>query len=385
MSKWEVVGGADKGGILVREGEGLKSPQCADRLSTGAILEEVELKGERLHYKILEGTGPAEGWVSLKISGKELVVPKEEEIGGPGEPAAVPVDEELKAKIEAAAKEHEKAGDLLLFCPKYKVLGGPVEDCKFRIVAFHNAGSTESIYTGPGTTLFKWIKECKQVEILAVDYPGRDKIMKMPKHTTQDTLCPLLLAVLYNKLNDGIPYVVWGHSVGTWVAFEFLLLARKCGLPMPKAAFLNAFPAPHMPVSMRPWGRSKLMKTDGIKKELMDWDKGHFTGAGKVVYDEPGWTETWEPMMRADFQLYDEYKFKHTGAPPFDFPLHCWHMEGEYFNKANMIEMWGPWTTGKFDFKVMEEMGHLTCFYKPEYKKIYHGEVTKLIQEYSGI
>jgi len=70
---WQVVGGGDKGGILVREGQDLKSPQCEDRLSTGAEIEELELRGDRLHYRLLVGTGPQEGWVSTKISGKDLL------------------------------------------------------------------------------------------------------------------------------------------------------------------------------------------------------------------------------------------------------------------------------------------------------------------------
>eukprot|EP00930_Biecheleria_cincta_P046649 TRINITY_DN32195_c0_g1_i1.p1 TRINITY_DN32195_c0_g1~~TRINITY_DN32195_c0_g1_i1.p1 ORF type:complete len:212 (+),score=41.48 TRINITY_DN32195_c0_g1_i1:59-637(+) len=70
--RWKVVGGADKGGILVRAEEGLKSPELG-RVSTGAILLEVSQKGERVCYKLLEGTGPATGWVSMKISGKELI------------------------------------------------------------------------------------------------------------------------------------------------------------------------------------------------------------------------------------------------------------------------------------------------------------------------
>ena len=40
-----------RGGILVREGQDLKSPQTSERLSTGAELEELELQGERLHYR----------------------------------------------------------------------------------------------------------------------------------------------------------------------------------------------------------------------------------------------------------------------------------------------------------------------------------------------
>lgn len=73
---WEVIGGADKGGILVREGKGVTSTQLPDRLSTGALIEELEFfeKEGRLHYKRATGTGPSEGWVSVKLPGKELVV-----------------------------------------------------------------------------------------------------------------------------------------------------------------------------------------------------------------------------------------------------------------------------------------------------------------------
>jgi len=70
---WEVVGGGDKGGILVRAGKETSSEQLPDRLATGAKLEEVELAGDRLHYKKLSGDGPDEGWVSLKAGGKLLV------------------------------------------------------------------------------------------------------------------------------------------------------------------------------------------------------------------------------------------------------------------------------------------------------------------------
>jgi len=71
---WEVVGGGDKGGILIREGEGLASAQTKDRLSTGAIVQELELKGERLYYLLLQGTGPVIGWASIKLKDKDLLV-----------------------------------------------------------------------------------------------------------------------------------------------------------------------------------------------------------------------------------------------------------------------------------------------------------------------
>jgi len=65
----------------------LKSEGESVRLSTGAIVEELELKGERIKYKLLKGTGPAEGWVSTKITGKDLLVKRDASVMGTAGPA----------------------------------------------------------------------------------------------------------------------------------------------------------------------------------------------------------------------------------------------------------------------------------------------------------
>lgn len=72
--RWEVVGGADKGGILVRGGQSTTSEQLGDRLATGAVVEELELVGERLRYQKISGAGPDAGWVSTSLKDKELLV-----------------------------------------------------------------------------------------------------------------------------------------------------------------------------------------------------------------------------------------------------------------------------------------------------------------------
>mmetsp|Transcript_41366 Transcript_41366/g.88123 ORF Transcript_41366/g.88123 Transcript_41366/m.88123 type:complete len:663 (+) Transcript_41366:105-2093(+) len=73
---WEVVGGGSQGGILVRTGINLKSPEADGRLATGAIVKQLALDGERLQYELQSGSGPATGWVSLTFKGKDLVVKK---------------------------------------------------------------------------------------------------------------------------------------------------------------------------------------------------------------------------------------------------------------------------------------------------------------------
>lgn len=75
-----VTGGVGKGGILVRKGEELRSPEAAQRLATGSLVRGVrETQTGRLLYELLSGSGPSLGWVSIRLVDKELLRPAVEE------------------------------------------------------------------------------------------------------------------------------------------------------------------------------------------------------------------------------------------------------------------------------------------------------------------
>ncbi|CAK9011833.1 Glyco_trans_2-like domain-containing protein [Durusdinium trenchii] len=76
MPTWRVCGGQQKGGLLVRRGAGLDSELLADRLSCGAVVEELRLEGLRLQYTLLEGDGPRKGWVSIRVKDVPLLAPE---------------------------------------------------------------------------------------------------------------------------------------------------------------------------------------------------------------------------------------------------------------------------------------------------------------------
>ena len=60
-SRWEVVGGGAAAGIVVRQEKGTTSVEEATRLRTGALVQELELVGDRLRYSLLAGVGPTTG------------------------------------------------------------------------------------------------------------------------------------------------------------------------------------------------------------------------------------------------------------------------------------------------------------------------------------
>jgi len=76
---WKIVGGADKGGIIARVGQDLSSPQSPTRLSTNALVRELERHGDRIKFQRLTGEGPDTGWISISLKDKILAcqVPSE--------------------------------------------------------------------------------------------------------------------------------------------------------------------------------------------------------------------------------------------------------------------------------------------------------------------
>lgn len=61
---------------------------------------------------------------------------------------------------------------------------------------------------------------------------------------------------------------VIAHSVGTWNAYEFLMLARSRGLPMPKHVFLSAMASPDIPEESRPWRKNRTLGEEAFKVGL---------------------------------------------------------------------------------------------------------------------
>merc|ERR1712137_44904 len=74
IRKWRVIGGENKGGIIVREGSSTTSLQLG-RIEHGAVLEGLELLGDRMRYQKVVGHGPNTGWVSMMFRGVDLVAP----------------------------------------------------------------------------------------------------------------------------------------------------------------------------------------------------------------------------------------------------------------------------------------------------------------------
>lgn len=225
-------------------------------------------------------------------------------------------------------------------------------DARMRVLCFPNAGNAEDMYSGEGTgvrrapsPLLEWCR-ANHAECLAVQPPGRAMRLHEPCAASCQDLAAALLPVVASKLYD-TPYVIVAHSVGTWVAYEFMRLCAVRGLPQPRRAFLSAMASPDIPVDRRPWRQQRTLDEPQFKEECRGWD------VNELVFSPAMWG-TYHPLMRADFTLFDEYCHTHKGEPPFDFPLTCFWGSRDRRITKDMVQGWSKFTTGAFSLSRVE-------------------------------
>lgn len=157
----------------------------------------------------------------------------------------------------------------------------------------------------------------------------------------QDVATTLLPIVHAAVLRDEIPYVTISHSVGTLVQFELLSLMREHGLRMPVHAFLSSFPSPALEPSKRPWRVNARLNDDDFKVECREWD------TNEIIFAKTVWPGL-EPLMRADFTIFDQYKYGRAGDAPFEFPITAFCATKDRKVTREMVAEWKSFTTATF-------------------------------------
>jgi len=298
MVHWEVVGGLDKGGILVREGQALGSKATSDRLATGAVVEELQLVGDRLNYELVIGSGPKRGWVSVKISGKDLLVKQEYGAVASSKPALVTADEsgETYTYFKGGVSPTEKTSWL-------KMLGKAKPDAKARLIIFSwtgNRGGQGSAHNFAKAASPAWAELLSSFEQFEVNYPGRGMRVKDALYEDSAKYVQDIAAALEIALKGGKPFAFLGFSFGAVLAMEVarLMQAKDMG---PICLVSASAEGPQ-------WdGRANMgcAKLGEAAFEQMLKDKG----GTDFILNDPGMKKMFVPVIAADCKLEETYTF----------------------------------------------------------------------------
>ena len=146
---------------------------------------------------------------------------------------------------------------------------------------------------------------------------------------------PAAAAALGGVLGD-VPYVVFGHSMGTLVAFEFAREVRRRGLPAPKLCVFSNFPAPQTPPAERPWRVSAGLSEAEFKDECRAW------GVKPVVMTASFWPQFHLPF-RADFKIFDQYEY--AAEAPLGVPIKVFLSDRDPKVTRGLVEGWRAQTS----------------------------------------
>ncbi|MBR7826932.1 thioesterase [Actinospica sp. MGRD01-02] len=156
---------------------------------------------------------------------------------------------------------------------------------------------------GPGSYL-PWAQIMPPgTELAAICYPGRDGRFLEDCARDWDELVEDALAAVRSAADR--PYVLFGHSMGGWTAFDVAVRIEEAGGPAPEALVISSANAPSRgltPQDMFPSRRD----TD---EQLMHWMRT-FGLLPAHVLAEPDLQDMAIELMRADITVRDTFRYR---------------------------------------------------------------------------
>lgn len=148
------------------------------------------------------------------------------------------------------------------------------------------------------------------VQICPVLLPGREMRLEESFYTQMDPLVEAITQELTPWLE--VPFVVFGHSMGALLAFEWVRNLRRNGLPMPNWIFLSGRPAPDAQMDS-----SSLQSLPD--REFLEQLTLRYQGISQEFLRDPDLIQFFLPVLRADIAVVESYQF-HAEAP-LDCPM----------------------------------------------------------------
>ncbi len=205
----------------------------------------------------------------------------------------------------------------------------PAPGSEVRLVCFPHAGGSAPFYF-PMAKAFP-----SSVEILAVQYPGRQDRRAEPLVDDIDRLADALFDVL-RPLTDK-PLALFGHSMGAVVAFEIAQRLENLAETVPVALFASGRRAP----STHRDERVHTLDDRGLIADLRT-----LNGTDSALLGDDDLLELILPSVRNDYRAVETYRWR--PAPKLNCPITVFTGDGDPRVSADEARAWEQHTTGEF-------------------------------------
>jgi medium-chain acyl-[acyl-carrier-protein] hydrolase len=174
------------------------------------------------------------------------------------------------------------------------------------------------------------------LEVCPVHLPGRGGRLHEQPFNDWKTLVEAVGAALLPYVE--MPFAFFGHSMGALIGFEAARLFRRWNAPMPLHIFVSGRRAPQVPDPDPP--------TYDLPDPEFIAELRRLNGTPKDVLDHPELMELMLPLLRADFEVCQNYRY----APelPLTCPISAFGGLQDQDISREDINAWNCQTTGQF-------------------------------------
>lgn len=208
------------------------------------------------------------------------------------------------------------------------------------IVCFHHAGGSAHSFT-------PWLRHLPAgTALLRAQLPGRAGPVGTTPDRIETVIGPLAeaLAAIPAFAPEGVPFVLYGHSLGAVVAFELARHLRASGARMPAGLAVSGRRAPQCPLS----GGG----LHGLPEDVLVGTMERMGGPLGPLLENRTLLDRLLPSIRADLRMSDLYRYR--PEPPLDIPVLAVRGSRDPILTWAEIEAWGVQSAAGFTCREIE-------------------------------
>ncbi len=224
-----------------------------------------------------------------------------------------------------------------------------------KIIAFTFAGGNKYSFN----SLFK-----KELNTTVLEYPGRGARMSEELLTNLDDVIADLYPKVVKEIASKKPYIIYGHSMGSMVAYQICRKIEKQGLPLPVKLIINGVKGPQY---------CKENVISNLPNQEF-WEKvTELGGIPKEIGNDPELVDFFASILKADYKCVESYKYDET-AEMIHIPIDVFYGSEEEIT-TDEIAGWRDVTSKEVNIKKLEG-NHFFMFEHSEFFNTYFKEQT---------